>query len=83
MSTTATMKNQLLDCDYLLWIYPGYESGDETPLLNRKDYTVNDAMVNNKVTFMSGYGCCCTLTIAMIILLNQACKEYSQVESID
>ncbi|EPZ32682.1 hypothetical protein O9G_005539 [Rozella allomycis CSF55] len=75
MSKTLTLEKQLEGCEHLLWIYPGYKSGDDNSLLYSNSHLVKKAVANNKIIFLNGYGCCCTLTVDMIILLKNAFKQ--------
>ena len=72
MSSCSKIEKQLEDCEHLLWIYPGYKKGDENGLFGSKSTLVKDAVANSKLIFLNGYGCCCTLTVDMIILLKNA-----------
>ncbi|RKP16331.1 hypothetical protein ROZALSC1DRAFT_25396 [Rozella allomycis CSF55] len=75
MSNNSTLANQLEDYEHLLWIYPGYKSGDENGLVDSKSILVKEAVNKQKIIFLNGYGCCCTLTVDMIILLKNAFKQ--------
>jgi hypothetical protein len=75
LSSSATLEKQLEDCEHLLWIYPGFEKGDEAKLLDSKSDLVQHAVNSRKLIFLNGYGCCCTLPIDMIILLKKAFKQ--------
>jgi hypothetical protein len=75
MSSCSKIEERLEDCEHLLWIYPGFEQGDEDSLFHSKSTLVKDAVANNKMIFLNGYGCCCTLTVDMIILLKNAYKQ--------
>lgn len=75
MSSCQTIEKQLNDCEHLLWIYPGFEQGDEDHLFRSNSHLVKDAVANEKIVFLNGYGCCNTLTVDMIILLKNAFKQ--------
>jgi len=70
----STIARQL-DCDYLLWFYPGCHEDQTDPPRDYRTDLVIDAVKQKRIAFLSGAGCASLLYVDLIIQLKNICNE--------
>jgi len=66
---------QQLDCDYLLWFYPGCHEDQTDPPMNYRTEAVIQAVKEKRIGFLSGAGCASILSIDLIRQLKIICNR--------